>query len=148
MPGELGADFACPIHPENEQDAALEAIAPLANLPLFFKLTGRNTVVAGGSEAAAWKAELLAATGAEVAVFAADPSEKMLAVAARQGGVSIERRAWRPDDLAGAAIAVGDFAEPAEAAAFQAAGRGASMSSTGRNIATFPLAPSSTALPW
>jgi uroporphyrin-III C-methyltransferase/precorrin-2 dehydrogenase/sirohydrochlorin ferrochelatase len=126
---EPGVDFASPSHVEAERnaasEAALEAIAPLANLPLFFKLTGRKAVVAGGSEAAAWKAELLAAAGAAVAVFAADPSEKMLDVTARLREVRIERRGWRPEDLADAAIAVGDFADPAESAAFKAAGRAA-----------------------
>jgi uroporphyrin-III C-methyltransferase/precorrin-2 dehydrogenase/sirohydrochlorin ferrochelatase len=39
--------------------------------------------------------------------------------------VRIERRGWRPGDLAGAAVAVGDFADPAESAAFRAAGRAA-----------------------
>ena len=39
-------------------------IAPLAMLPLFHKLDGRKAVVAGGSEGALWKAELLAAAGA------------------------------------------------------------------------------------
>jgi uroporphyrin-III C-methyltransferase/precorrin-2 dehydrogenase/sirohydrochlorin ferrochelatase len=32
-------------------------MAPLARLPLFFALEGRRTVVAGGTQAAAWKAE-------------------------------------------------------------------------------------------
>jgi uroporphyrin-III C-methyltransferase/precorrin-2 dehydrogenase/sirohydrochlorin ferrochelatase len=126
---EPGVDFASPPNVETERRAAaetaLEAIAPLANLPLFFKLTGRKAAVAGGSEAAAWKAELLAAAGAAVTVFAADPSGKMLDLEARQGGVRVERRGWRPDDLANAAIAVGDFADPAESAAFRAAGRAA-----------------------
>ena len=36
----------------------------LATLPLFFPLDGRRVVVIGGSEAAAWKAELLSAAGA------------------------------------------------------------------------------------
>ena len=34
---------------------------PLARLPVFYALTGKRTVVAGASAAAAWKAELLAA---------------------------------------------------------------------------------------
>ena len=129
MPSKLGADFTplskIETEPSSESGTAFEAIAPLANLPLFFKLTGRKAVVAGGSEAAAWKAELLAAAGAAVTVFAADPSEKMLDLAARQN-VFVERRSWRPDDLANVAIAVGDFADPAESAAFRAAGRAAS----------------------
>src|SRR5260370_38378955 len=57
---------------------ALDAIRPLANLPVFFKLEGRRVVLAGGSEAAAWKAELIAASGAGVAAFPPAPSQKML----------------------------------------------------------------------
>ena len=45
-------------------------IAPLAKLPVFFGLSGRRVILAGGSEAAAWKAELLAAAGAKVEVYA------------------------------------------------------------------------------
>jgi uroporphyrin-III C-methyltransferase/precorrin-2 dehydrogenase/sirohydrochlorin ferrochelatase len=126
---ELGAVLASPPNAETEcraaGETAFEAIAPLANLPLFFKLTGRKAVIAGGSEAAAWKAELLAAAGAAVAVFAAELSQKMIDVDARGGGVRVEHRRWRPDDLVGAAIAVGDFADPAESAAFQTAGHAA-----------------------
>ncbi len=128
MPGDLGADSASLPNPAPEQDVAraAAAIAPLANLPLFFKLRGRQAVVAGGSDAAAWKAELLAAAGAQVRAFAAAPSEKMTEVAGRRSGeVRIERRRWRPEDLAGAALAVGDFADRAESAAFHAAGRAA-----------------------
>ena len=56
-------------------------MAPLAVLPVFLKLKGRRVVVAGGSEAAVWKAELLAAAGAEVAVYAEDPCTGMLDLA-------------------------------------------------------------------
>ncbi|MHB0952241.1 MAG: siroheme synthase CysG [Allorhizobium sp.] len=45
-------------------------MAPLAKLPVFWSLEGKRVVVAGGSDAAAWKAELLAACGAEVHVYA------------------------------------------------------------------------------
>ncbi len=45
-------------------------MAALATLPVFLGLRGRKAVVAGGSDAAAWKAELLAACGAEVHIFA------------------------------------------------------------------------------
>ena len=45
----------------------------LARLPVFFALTGKRAVVAGGSAAAAWKAELLAASGASVDAYAVDP---------------------------------------------------------------------------
>ncbi len=54
------------------QDAATRParIEAIATLPVFFKLGGKRVVVAGGSEAALWKAELLAATGAYVDVYA------------------------------------------------------------------------------
>ena len=45
-------------------------MAPLAKLPVFWALEGKRAIVAGGSDAAAWKAELLAACGAEVHVYA------------------------------------------------------------------------------
>ena len=45
---------------------------PLARLPVFFALAGKRAVIAGGSAAAAWKAELLAAAGASVDVYAAN----------------------------------------------------------------------------
>jgi uroporphyrin-III C-methyltransferase / precorrin-2 dehydrogenase / sirohydrochlorin ferrochelatase len=129
MPNDRGAGFASLPNVEAQQGAerevAAEAIAPLANLPLFFKLAERRAVVAGGSEAAAWKAELLAAAGARVEVFAPAPSTKMEDIAARPQGVRLERRSWRADDLAQAAIAVGDFADRAESAAFRAAGHAA-----------------------
>ena len=41
----------------------------LSRLPAFFALAGRRAVVAGGGQAAAWKAELLSAAGAAVDVF-------------------------------------------------------------------------------
>jgi uroporphyrin-III C-methyltransferase/precorrin-2 dehydrogenase/sirohydrochlorin ferrochelatase len=46
------------------------SIGALATLPVFFDLKDRPVLVAGGGEGAAWKAELLAACGAEVHVFA------------------------------------------------------------------------------
>ena len=45
---------------------------PLARLPVFFALEGKRAVVAGGTPAAAWKAELLSAAGAQVDVYAPD----------------------------------------------------------------------------
>ncbi len=55
---------------------------PLARLPVFFSLHGKRVVVAGGNAGAAWKVELLAAAGAHVDVYATDPSDELLAVAA------------------------------------------------------------------
>ena len=55
---------------------------PLARLPVFFALTGKRVVLAGGTASAAWKAELLSAAGAQVDVFAYDVSDELLALAA------------------------------------------------------------------
>jgi uroporphyrin-III C-methyltransferase/precorrin-2 dehydrogenase/sirohydrochlorin ferrochelatase len=59
---------------------------PLASLPLFFPLGGRKAVVIGGGEAAAWKAEVLSAAGAAVAVLGAAPCEELEALAADPPG--------------------------------------------------------------
>src|SRR5260370_39248550 len=109
----------------------------LARLPVFFGLAGKRAVIAGGSPAAAWKAELLAAAGAKVEVFAADASEELRAVATEQplseqsdhviDAVVIHARGWQAADLAGAAIAVGAFATDGEAGAFAAAARAAGV---------------------
>jgi uroporphyrin-III C-methyltransferase/precorrin-2 dehydrogenase/sirohydrochlorin ferrochelatase len=79
-------------------------IAPLPNLPLFHKLEGRKAVVVGASDGAEWKAELLAAAGAEVVRL---------------------RDRWTADDLAGAAIAIADIADADEAQRFASAARAA-----------------------
>jgi len=98
---------------------------PLARLPVFLALDGKRAVLAGGSQAAAWKAELLSASGAKVDVYAADVSDEMLAVAGDppRGLVTINRRSWTLEDLAGAAIAIGAFEDDAGAAAFATAAR-------------------------
>jgi uroporphyrin-III C-methyltransferase/precorrin-2 dehydrogenase/sirohydrochlorin ferrochelatase len=100
-------------------------IGPLARLPAFFALEDKRAVVAGGSPAAAWKAELLSAAGARVEVFAPAAGEEMLALAAAppRGAVAIHARLWRAADLTGAAIAVADCADEQAAAEFAAAAR-------------------------
>jgi uroporphyrin-III C-methyltransferase/precorrin-2 dehydrogenase/sirohydrochlorin ferrochelatase len=84
-------------------------MGPLAVLPMFFDVQGRCAVVAGAGEALTWKAELLAAAGANVTVFAATPCVELAALAATPpaGTIAIVRRDWRPADLIGAAVAVG-----------------------------------------
>jgi uroporphyrin-III C-methyltransferase/precorrin-2 dehydrogenase/sirohydrochlorin ferrochelatase len=99
-------------------------IAPLARLPVFLKLDGRRALVAGASAAAAWKAELLAAAGARVDVYAPDPSPELLALAGGpDGGVNVHARSWAMDDFAHAAIAVGACDDDGEAVRFAAAAR-------------------------
>ena len=104
-------------------------MAPLARLPVFLKLDGRRAVVAGDGPAAAWKAELLAAAGASVAVYAPDPCAELAALngAAPHGVITVHRRPWTPADCAGSAIAVGACADDEEAARFAAAARAAGV---------------------
>jgi len=98
-------------------------IAPLPNLPLFHKIEGRKAVVAGGSAGAVWKAELIAAAGAKVLVLAGEAADLFHEIAGPS--VTVLARAWEPADLAGAALAVGDFANREEALRFAAAARAA-----------------------
>jgi uroporphyrin-III C-methyltransferase / precorrin-2 dehydrogenase / sirohydrochlorin ferrochelatase len=104
-------------------------MGPLTRLPAFFALEGKRAVVAGGTQAAAWKAELLSAASARVEVFAPAAGEDMLALAADppRGAIMIHERAWMRDDFTGAAIAVADCADDAEAAGFAAAARAAGV---------------------
>ncbi|HYJ83227.1 MAG TPA: siroheme synthase CysG [Allosphingosinicella sp.] len=100
-------------------------IAPLATLPLFHRLAGRKAIVAGSSDGALWKAELLAAAGADVLVLAGEggEAEKFEALPA----LTVLRRSWTPADLAGAALAVADPAGREEAESFAAAARAAGV---------------------
>jgi len=104
-------------------------MAALSRLPAFFALEGKRAVVAGGGEPAAWKAELLAAAGARVDVFAPAPGEAMLTLAAAppRGQVVIHDRGWIAADFAGAALAVADCADAKAAADFAAAARAAGV---------------------
>ncbi|MFI5013749.1 MAG: siroheme synthase CysG [Hyphomicrobiales bacterium] len=118
------------ITPQRErapEDRPARRIDALATLPVFLKLAGRRAVIAGGSEAALWKAELLAASGAKVEVFADGRSDLFQALAADPpaGSVTVHPGAWRQGDLWGAAIAVADVETEEEAAAFAAAARSA-----------------------
>ncbi|HEX8449836.1 MAG TPA: NAD(P)-dependent oxidoreductase, partial [Allosphingosinicella sp.] len=102
-----GADAASTETLETSRREPLDTparIAPLANLPLFHRIAGRKAVVAGGSDGAVWKAELLAAAGADVLVLAGDASAKFESIPA----LTVLPRCWTPDDLEGAALAVGD----------------------------------------
>ena len=101
----------------------------LTRLPVFFALDGKRAVLVGGGPAAAWKADLLSATGAKVDVFAADPCEELLAAVAEvaHGPITLYRRGWAETDLAGAAIAIGAIEDNAEAARFAKAARAAGV---------------------
>jgi uroporphyrin-III C-methyltransferase/precorrin-2 dehydrogenase/sirohydrochlorin ferrochelatase len=109
------------------QAAIPPRLAPLATLPVFFKLAGRRVVLAGGSDSAAWKAELLAAAGARIDVFAPEPTEKMRALARGDDRIVLHERAFRPEDLAAATLALADASSDDAAQAFAALARAAGV---------------------
>jgi len=110
-------------------EARPDRMAKLARLPVFLALEGKRAVLAGGSAAAAWKAELLSATGARVDVYAAEVSDEMRQMAADAPGgvITIIERGWTADDLTGAAVAIGAFDDDENAATFAAAARAAGV---------------------
>jgi uroporphyrin-III C-methyltransferase/precorrin-2 dehydrogenase/sirohydrochlorin ferrochelatase len=101
----------------------------LARLPIFLALAGKRALVAGNGAPVAWKAELLAAAGADVAVFAERPCEELRTIAAKAScaAITLQQRAWRNEDFAGAAVAVGGFEDAAEAERFSGAARAAGV---------------------
>src|SRR5512135_3100847 len=111
--------------PRKPLEARPERMSRLARLPVFLALEGKRAVLAGGNAAAAWKAELLSASGAQVDVYAAEIFDEMLLVAGDPpgGAIALHRRDWTADDLFGAAVAVGAFEDNESAALFaEAAG--------------------------
>ncbi len=115
--------------PQSDGPARMEA---LAKLPVFWALEGRRVVVAGATDGAMWKVELLAACGARVDLYAEGNDEALAAFAGRTpqhptASVTLNRRLWAPADLDGAALAVGDCEDQAEARAFFAAARAAGV---------------------
>lgn len=103
---------------------------PLAKLPVFFDLADRRVVVAGGSAAAAWKAELLLACGAKVEIYAPEISTELEALLTREessGTISVHQQRWTSERLAGAAIAVAAVDSSEEAQAFSEAARKAGV---------------------
>ncbi len=102
-------------------------MAALARLPIFLALDGRRALVAGGTPAAAWKAELLSAAGATVDIYAPGVCDELLAIAGNpaRGAVTVHRRKWRTQDLVGCALAIGACAHDSEAEIFAAAARAA-----------------------
>jgi uroporphyrin-III C-methyltransferase/precorrin-2 dehydrogenase/sirohydrochlorin ferrochelatase len=96
---------------------------------VFLALAGRRAIVAGGNAAAAWKAELLASTGAAVEVYAAAQCAHLVAIAGGPPGgpVTIHRRGLSAQDCGGVALAVGAIEDDGEAAQFSAAMRAAGI---------------------
>ena len=78
--------------------------------PIALELSGRRCVVVGGDAIAETKARALLEAGAEVTVVAGEPTAGLTDLE-RRGGLAIERRAYRPGDLAGAVLVVSCNAE-------------------------------------
>ncbi|WP_438751585.1 siroheme synthase CysG [Pararhizobium sp. O133] len=113
--------------PPSDRNAAPARMAPLAKLPVFWALEGKRVIVAGGSDAAAWKAELLAACGAHVHVYADELSESFADLIARsadsgEGRFVHHDALWSQQSFEGAAIAVADCTDDKAAAIFHEAG--------------------------
>ncbi len=107
-----------------------ERMGALATLPVFYKLHGRNVLIAGGSDAAAWKAELLAASGAQVHVYAEelDPVFAELIAAPPVSGTFVwHERPWAADSFEHIQIAICDAQSDGEAQAFYCAARAAGV---------------------
>ena len=93
----------------------------LAVLPVFFALAGKRVVLAGATERAVWKAELLHATGAAVDIYAAEPCHEMHDLLRLCPRLKLHQRGWASEDLRGAAIVLLDTLDDDEAKAFRAA---------------------------
>ncbi len=130
----MGASFTpTPDHSMNASRTPLEMRPPrlgaLARLPVFLALDGKRAVLVGASPAAAWKGELLSASGAHVDVYAIDPCDELLQLAADapRGAVAIHRHGWTAEDLKGAAVAIGAFEDDEGAAEFASAAHAAGV---------------------
>lgn len=105
-------------------------VGALSALPVFFTLKNKNVLMVGASEAAAWKAELLLATGAQVRVLldGEAPCAELDALARTfaRNCVLDAHTDWRHDELKGYALCVADVA-PDEAESFVARARAAGL---------------------
>ncbi|MEM1365053.1 MAG: siroheme synthase CysG [Pseudomonadota bacterium] len=103
----------------------------LAVLPIFQKLDGRRVVLVGGGAAAAWKAELIAAAGARVEIYATELEDEMLELlergAGNRGAFLHHNRPWATDIFDHAALAVAELESDGEAQAFFCAARAAGV---------------------
>jgi uroporphyrin-III C-methyltransferase/precorrin-2 dehydrogenase/sirohydrochlorin ferrochelatase len=116
----------------SERNATPARMAPLAKLPVFWALEGNRAVIAGGSDAAAWKAELLAACGAAVHVYAEELSETFSSLIAKgseseSGGFVHHAHGWTAAAFDDAAIAIADCEDDEAAASFFDAARTAGV---------------------
>ncbi|MEP3275826.1 MAG: siroheme synthase CysG [Stappiaceae bacterium] len=96
-------------------------IGDLAVLPVFYKLAGKKVLLAGGSDAAAWKGQLLAAAGATVIVIAEELGTSFRTLI--EDPENREKYQWYSDSwsersFTGMTLAICDADHDEEAAAF------------------------------
>ena len=119
-----------PSQPSSRARSATARIGTLATLPVFFDLKGKPVLVIGGTEGAAWKAELLAAAGADVEVHASEFCNEMQELAARTdtaGSITLIKQPWSLDILFHKVMVVGDAETEGEAKAIFCAARAAGV---------------------
>ncbi len=119
-----------PSQPSRRPQSSSARIGALATLPVFFDLKGKPVLLIGGSEAAAWKAELLAAAGAHLEVHAPAFSTQMLDLAARpdlNGSITLIQQPWSRKVFTNKSLAVGDAETEGEAKAIFCAARAAGV---------------------
>ena len=111
------------VKPQNEPSRQ-QRVEPLASLPVFLDLSGKPVIVAGQSAAAAWKAELVLAAGADVSLYCPEEQadDEMRAFIARmqEEGAHLHLHvcSWRETDLSRFALAIADCEGEDEAQAF------------------------------
>jgi uroporphyrin-III C-methyltransferase/precorrin-2 dehydrogenase/sirohydrochlorin ferrochelatase len=88
---------------------------PLETLPVFYPLEGKRVLVIGGGEGAAWKADLVAATGARVEIFTSSPCTRVKEIAETRSNVSLHLRSVHVEDFANAILAFGATFDDEEA---------------------------------
>ncbi|HZM07680.1 MAG TPA: siroheme synthase, partial [Methylocella sp.] len=71
----------------------------LACLPVFFSLNGKKVILAGGSNAILWKAELCQAAGARLEIFCITFCPGLEALAGRCPDVALVSRGIEPEDF-------------------------------------------------
>lgn len=115
--------------PNKQNRRQPKAIDDLAVLPVFYKLEGKKAVLAGGTDAAAWKGDLLAASGATVHVYAQELCPEFLKVleGPRGGRFVHHQRPWDNQCFENASIAIADAESDGEAQAFYCSARSAGV---------------------
>ncbi len=104
-------------------------VEQLAKLPVFWDLNGKHVLIAGASDAVAWKAELLAACGAEVHICLGqeNPSHGLSMIDKDNQKVVLFSHSWVAADLSRFALALADCEDEREARAFYEGARAAGV---------------------